>query len=65
MSALCSCDCGTYCPLGRMGMEEKCTADELLAALKKEATIDQIRDILSVVIAEVKPEIIHDPNPPE
>lgn len=26
---LCKCDCGTTCPLGRMGMEMRCTATEL------------------------------------
>lgn len=29
---LCQCDCGSACPLGRMGMEERCTKEELEAA---------------------------------
>ncbi len=29
---LCMCDCGTTCPLGKVGMEERCTLRELKAA---------------------------------
>lgn len=29
---LCQCDCSSACPLGRMGMEERCTKEELEAA---------------------------------
>lgn len=28
----CQCDCGTKCPLGRAGMETRCTKEELEAA---------------------------------
>lgn len=29
MKGLCSCTCGDPCPLSKIGMEEKCTADDL------------------------------------